>query len=591
MRTGTLLLGILLLVGCAVPAPTDSSAPGSESRTALSADFLLGDAALAAPAATEAFAPPSSASRALSTAPAPHAAHFQGVLELTGAPAGQIRALTDRFDYLQDAALRIDRLPPFRFAFVQDGDALLPVLRGPQVSTHPHWEFILEPGAVWAEAADGGWSRAALPFALQERNANCTHNGLLTFLFRADGAVSRVAWQIGSETCQYLQLDFWGVAEARYTPGAVAGADRVITDFRAERAARLPVKPLSALAADYPGTDPADFDWFPPAEVSAVGFAIDGVHYRGGCDTRYGPYPFCDVLDLPSYSLAKSMFAGLAYLVLQREAPDVGRATVSSLVPECNDERWQGVTLENLLDMATGNYLSLEPDADEFASYETDFMAGETHAAKIGTACTLFPRQAPPGTTFAYHTTDTYIAGTLMNAWLAQRAAATGTPARDVHADVLVAEVFRPLGLSPVAHHSKRSYDAIGQPFAGYGLTLHADDIARLGLFLLQSGGAIDGRQVLDSAELEATLQQHPADRGLPAGSDELRYNNGFWAYRSDLGGACREPVWIPLMSGYGGISIALLPNQSLFYVFSDHGRFEWLQAAVAAHRIRPICE
>lgn len=580
-----MLLGALLLMGCAAAESMDSSAPGSEARTGLPADFLLGDAGLAAPVATAAFAPSSSAS------PAPDAARFNGVLELTGALAGQIRVLTDRFDYLQDATLQIDRLPPFRFAFVQDGDALVPVRRGPQVSTHPHWEFIPEPGAVWSAAGDGDWSRAALPFALQERNANCTHNGLLTFLFRADGSVSRVAWQVGSETCQYLQLDFWGVAEARYTPGDVDGEDRVIADFRAERAARLPVRPLSALATDYPGAEPTDFDWFPPGEVSAVGYAIDGVHYRGGCETRYGPYPFCDVLGLPSYSLAKSIFAGLAYLALQREAPDIGRATVTSLVPECGDERWQGVTLENLLDMATGNYGSLAADVDEFASYETDFMAGETHAAKIGTACTLFPRQAPPGTTFAYHTSDTYIAGTLMNAWLAQRAAAMGTEPRDIHADVLVAELFRPLGLSPVTHHSKRSYDAVAQPFAGYGLTLHADDIARLGLFLVQSGGVVNGLQVLDPGGLDAALQRNPADRGLPAGNDDLRYKTGFWAYRSDLGGACREPVWIPFMSGYGGISVALLPNQSLFYVFSDHGRFEWLRAAIAAHRIRPICE
>jgi hypothetical protein len=241
--------------------------------------------------------------------------------------------------------------------------------------------------------------------------------------------------------------------------------------------------------------------------------------------------------------------------------------------------------------MSTGDYASLEADADEFASYETEFMAGDTHAAKIRTACTLFPRQAEPGTTFAYHTSDTYIAGTLMNAWLARQAAASGAPARDVHSDVLVAELMRPLRLSPLTHASKRTYDSVAQPFTGWGLTLHADDIVRLGLFLLQDGGAVDGRQVLDPAGLAAALQRNPADRGLPAGSDSLRYNNGFWGYRTDLGGACREPIWIPFMSGYGGISVALLPNGSLYYVFSDHGRFEWLRAAVAAHRIRNLCE
>lgn len=578
---------LLCLAGPAFAAaePPAAVVDGSV-RTELGADFLLGAGLLAAPAAAAAYAPREGA-----------AAHrFEGRLELRPAPGetyvrGRVAAVEDRFGYLEDPALQIDRLPAFRFELVQDGAELVPLRRGPQAGDHPHWEFMVEPGRVWSEAGDAGWSRAALPFALQERNANCTHNGLLTFLFRSDGSVSRVAWQIGSETCHYLQIDFWGTAAAIYVPGPVAGAAEAVAAHRRERAARLPARPLSALADDFPGTEPGEFDWFPPSEVSAVGFAIDGVHYRGDCATRYGPYPFCDTLDLPSYSLAKSIFAGLAWMILERESPGAGEQQVTALVPECGDARWAGVTLRHLLDMSSGNYTSLEPDADEFASYETPFMSGDTHAAKIGTACTLFPRKAAPGTVFAYHTSDTYIAGTLMNAWLRQRAVAAGTRPRDIHSDVLVAELLRPLGLSAVTHNTRRSYDEAGQPFTGYGLTVHPDDVARLGLFLVNAGGAVDGRQVLDAGELAAALQRDPADPGLPAGSLELRYNNGFWAYRTDLGGACTEPIWIPFMSGYGGISVALLPNHSLFYVFSDHGRFEWLRAAIAAHRIRNLCE
>jgi len=579
-----LLLCLAGPAGAATEPP--AAARDGSARTELSAAFLLGGEALAAPAAAAAYAPGVGAP----------AHRFEGSLEWCPPPGdthvrGRIAPVEDRFAYLEDPALQIDRLPAFRFEFVQDGADLVPLWRGPQATDHPYWEFIVEPGRVWDEAADGGWSRAALPFALQERNANCTHNGLLTFLFRSDGSMSRVAWQIGSETCRYLKIDFWGATAARYERAPVAGAAEAVAAHRRARAARLPVRPLSALVAAFPGADPAAFDWFPPEEVSAVGFAIDGVHYRGDCRTRHGPYPFCEVLDLPSYSLAKSIFAGLAWMILERESPGLGEQEVATLVPECGEARWQGVALRHLLDMSTGNYGSLAADADEFASYETPFMSGETHAAKIATACTLFPRKAEPGTTFAYHTSDTYIAGTLMNAWLRSQAAADRVPARDIHSDVLVAELLRPLGLSPVTHRTRRTYDAVAQPFTGYGLTLHSDDVARLGLFLAEGSGDLGGRQVLDPEELEAALQRDPADPGLPAGSPDLRYNNGFWAYRSDLHGACAKPVWIPFMSGYGGISVALLPNGSVFYVFSDHGRFEWLQAAIAAHRIRNLCE
>ncbi|RKZ02789.1 hypothetical protein DRQ25_18315, partial [Candidatus Fermentibacteria bacterium] len=331
------------------------------------------------------------------------------------------------------------------------------------------------------------------------------------------------------------------------------------------------------------GTDPGNFDWFPADEVSTYGFAIDGVHYSGGCRTRYGPYPYCAVLDLPSYSLAKSIFAGMAYMALEQEFPGAGESLLSDYVTECGDmERWRDVSLQHLLDMSTGNYQSLEPDVDELASYETDFMAGETHQAKITTSCNLFPHKAEPGTRFAYHSSDTYIAGTLMNEIL---------PAgSDIHTDVLVERVMKPLRLSPVTRATRRTYDTKAQPFTGYGLTLHSDDIVRIGLFLARGDGAIEGTQVLDPEELKAALQRNPRDPGMEAGSESLRYNNGFWAYQTNLHDACDRPVWIPFMSGYGGISIAILPNQSLFYVFSDKGRFEWLKAAVESNQIRNYC-
>jgi hypothetical protein len=550
-------------------------------RTLLSAGFLLGTDELDSPVDTAAFAP-----RASDRPSEP----FEGRLQLVPDPAaGRTRGVLDSFGYLDDPALGISRLPEFSFEFVQSGDHLVPVRRGPQRGAHPHWEFILEPGQVWSEAGDGGWSRAALPFALQERNANCTHNGLLTFLFRSDGSISRVAYQVGSETCQYLQVDLWGVLAAVYVPGKVPRATAVIEAFRREVAARLPVKPLAALPTAYPGVAIEDFDWYPPDEVSAVGLAIDGVHYRGGCGTRYGDYPFCDVLDLPSYSLAKSIFAGMAYMALRQEAPAVAGLEVADLVPECRQgDGWQGVTLAHLLDMSTGHYESLEHDVDEFASYETPFMGGDTHVAKISTACSLFPRKAEPGSTFTYHTSDTYIAGTLMNAWLRQQAPQNP---RDVYRDIVVDKVLRPLGTSPVTWTTRRTYDDVGQPFAGYGLTLHADDIVRIALFLARGDGIVDGNQVLDKGELSAALQRNPADHGVRAHEATLRYNNGFWAYRTDLGGACTKATWLPFMSGYGGISIVLMPNQSVFYVFSDQGRFEWLRAAIAVHRIHALCE
>jgi hypothetical protein len=107
----------------------------------------------------------------------------------------------------------------------------------------------------------------------------------------------------------------------------------------------------------------------------------------------------------------------------------------------------------------------------------------------------------------------------------------------------------------------------------------------------MNSKGHIDGRQVIDRAELDAALQRDPADSGLNTSSELFRYNNGFWAHDVKEYTGCSDPAWIPFMSGYGGISLLLLPNNSVYYVFSDGGHFEWAGAAVESNKIRKFCE
>lgn len=46
----------------------------------------------------------------------------------------------------------------------------------------------------------------------------------------------------------------------------------------------------------------------------------------------------------------------------------------------------------------------------------------------------------------------------------------------------------------------------------------------------------------------------------------------------------------MPLMGGYGGITIALLPNNSVYYLFGDGQTHYWVDAVVESHKIRPVC-
>jgi CubicO group peptidase (beta-lactamase class C family) len=237
--------------------------------------------------------------------------------------------------------------------------------------------------------------------------------------------------------------------------------------------------------------------------------------------------------------------------------------------------------------MSSGNYQSTVDQEDEFFSYTGTLFSAGDHAARIAAACTLFPRQSEPGTVWVYHTSETYIAGTLMNAWLrAQKG-----EGQDIYTDLFTANILIPLHFSPAFQATLRTYDEVAQPFAGYGLTLQTDDLARFALFLLDDEGLVNGSQVLDPSQLSAALQRNPSDPGMAVETQSMRYNNAMWATTVLPPGACPEPVWIPFMSGYGGISVAMLPNGSVYYVFSDGAQFKWAEAAIESHKLKSFCE
>jgi len=454
----------------------------------------------------------------------------------------------------------------------------------------PAFEFILEPGRVWDEPGGGGYSRAALPFTLEERNENCMHHGVLTFLFRDDGSVSSVAYEIGSETCSYFQFDAWGYANARYLPGRIPNRSQVLARYRAEIAQRIPVRPIDALHDRYPTVDPTRFA-FPsevePARMTVYGVVAGGIHYVSACETRFGRYPFCEVLDLPSYSVAKSVAAGLAVMRAALADPRIVTARIPDYVSACaRAGTWNEVTLGDALDMTTGHFNSSVSMADEYASDVVPFFIAETHQAKIEFACAHYPRKEPSAKVWVYHTTDTYLLGAALSAIHRARYGANA----DMFHDLLVAPIWTPLHLSPPVAITRRTYDAEAQPFMGYGLTLHRDDVAKLATFLNVERGAIGGHAVISREMLDDALRREPSHPAFAAPTAEYAYKNGFWAWNAQSALGCRKETWVALMLGYGGIVIALYPNDVSSYYFSDGGAFKWLAGAVEANKMQSFC-
>jgi hypothetical protein len=164
--------------------------------------------------------------------------------------------------------------------------------------------------------------------------------------------------------------------------------------------------------------------------------------------------------------------------------------------------------------------------------------------------------------------------------------------AKDLYTDLVGGELWTPLGTSPTSLYTRRTYDTTAQPFTGWGLILLPDDVAKIGSFVGITRGAIGGTQLLDATQLSAALQRTPADRGmtLPSPYQDYRYKNGFWAYNVKTSLGCASDEFLPFMSGSGGISILPMPNNTVYYLFSDNNTYYWLDAAVQSNKIRSLC-
>jgi len=593
-------IGAATLMAVVTPVPGDPlHGNGNVKRTLLTYSQLFSNAAPSAPVDDSGgFALPSNAAEPTQS--------FEGTLTLSDpASKGSWKVLRNLHGGKVGSGSPWAHLPPFSFQFVQDGSYLIPAQQGLVITGSPAWNYIIGSGRVWREDDDKGYMRASFPFALVERNANCVHNGEMTFLFNSANKrnISNVRYQITQETCIYSKFNMWGQLAAAYTPGKVANSAALKDEEAAEIADRLPTKPLSDLAKDYPdsGVNVANLvaGFRSPADITAYGLYINGVNYISDCQTRYGTYAFCANMRLPSYSLAKSSFAGLALMWLgQKYGSGVYSQLIRNYVPQYVDGgEWTHVSFNNVSDMATGNFISSRFEADEDSAQEWKFLRAESYSKKIAGAFSPFPHKAAPGTTWVYQTHATFILTQAMDNDLKKR--------QGSDADIFNAirdSVYKPLQMSRGSLTTLRTGNSqTGRPFGGYGLFFTLDDIAKLGRLLNNDGGAINGVQILDPVRLRRSLFRtaHPSTLGVPVPdwtkvtvAHTFRYNNLFWA--KDMTTAefpqyhCN--FWVPFMSGYGGITVLLLPNGVTYYVFSDNNEFVWYPAVNEINKIAPLC-
>lgn len=458
---------------------------------------------------------------------------------------------------------------------VNQNSEVIPNQRHLILTDNPYWDYFVGVGVMWPVEEGQTTHKITLPFALVEKNENCVHNGVLVIESTILNTEQRFYYQISNETCAYFKADFWGAGTAVNLASKQLDAAEVISLYKKEKDNRIPTLALSALKNHVPALNVSNLALskkIAAEDMTVYGLLIDDMHYLSTCQTRAGAYPFCQQLVLPSYSTAKSLFAAMSMFYLQQVYGDVFEQPINKWVKQCQSKQWDGVTFAHLLDMNSGNYTSPIYSKDEASADKLAFFNASTNQDRLDFACQHYSRKSQPGTTFVYHTSDTYLLGVGLNAYIKSKLSADA----ELFRDVLYPQIFKPLGLSQITAVTRRTQDNDKQAYTGYGLFFTSDDMVKLARFLGQQTQVTTEQSVLAKPPLREALQLDPDKRGMLTDYNYLRYQHGFWARKIAPQPSFETLQWVPFMSGFGGITLALLGNSNSYYYFSDSHQYDW---------------
>ncbi len=426
------------------------------------------------------------------------------------------------------------------------------------------WNVILSTGRAWSEPGDQGWSRVAFPITVAREGGVGALNGVATLAYMGE-KVSALRIQFAQESIpNSSRASFAGQVQPEFTAAPISDK----SDFLAGRAQRLATdveaRPWSELEAKH--GDLSDFTgaWISP-HVTISGLLVGDVFYHSGCKTRYGAYPFCDQMRFGVYSVSKSLGAAIALLHLaERYGADVFEARVLDFVPLTpRHDGWTDVTFRDLLNMATGvgdmvpervkHYVDADSGSLEFPIWSAPDIKPATEALS---AYGNYPWG--PGEVLRYKSSDTLLLSMAMDAYV-----------RDMEGDttglwdVLQEGVYAPLGFEQVPTRMLGSVETGWRiPRFEAGMYPTYQEILKLSR-LLRDGGRYAGRQILHE-ELTRRALSTAMDRGLPSGwryedGGEANYDLSFWLAPFEAAQGCETRT--PLMSGYGGNYVLLMPN------------------------------
>jgi len=460
--------------------------------------------------------------------------------------------------------------PGAALQFYSYNDDLVPVTQevitpSPELSNNSYWELVVQPGKVWSEPGDNGWSRASFPFGLMHSLENETHNGIATFLFN-ENLVSAARFQIVTQTAPYyIATHFiaWGQIPASYDRTPIENLDNLKSAWADEKANRFPMAQWSVLEKKVGKDKLAGFEGkMSPEYLVWSALVYDGVLYYKPCKTPYGDFPFLGNMRLGVWSLTKSIGPGIGMLRLaQKFGPYVFNLKIKDYVdlsPSHNG--WDQVTFGDALNMATGigggtNTAHSSMGVDYLDKTYDAWYTTPSAEEKLKKVSETGNYPWGPGEVARYRDRDMFTLGAAMDAFLK----AMEGPDADIW-KMIAEEVFKPIHIyhAPTTRTIERD-GKLGLPLMAWGWFPNLDDVAKVA-DLLHKRGNYQGNQILNlerTTALFSTSGSFSQNRNWEYGARRYKMAFHYMPYPDYTG----KIMYCPYASGWIGNKILLMPG------------------------------
>ncbi|MEZ4520492.1 MAG: serine hydrolase domain-containing protein [Thermomicrobiales bacterium] len=294
---------------------------------------------------------------------------------------------------------------------------------------------------------------------------------------------------------------------------------------------------------------------------------VDGVVIVRSGEVVYERYPRMRPFDKHLLMSVSKIFVSTVIGILEDEGKVDSSAPIDRYLPELSGSGWEGVSVRDILDMASGIDCleSDEPGAysdPSTAYYQYEASLGwlaptpETMESTYAYLATL-GRRREPGEAFEYTSPNTFVLS-----WLAERV--TGQLFNEIVTDKLWSRIG-------AESDALVSTSRVGAPASHGGISATVRDVARLGLLFTPSWNV-----VADESIISATHMRRIQEEGRPeifdkagAGQSTIaslrgerpRFNSWQWDFVTDDGDFYK--------GGFGGQGLYISPSRDLVVAYT----------------------